>query len=378
MTVVNLKATKVNDGATSESNLHIDGEKGKETTNEYVLNVAFFSFFIFMTAQAFFALMANSQSMMADSMAMSIDAFTYLFNLMAERLKHRTPTSFGSQEPLSMEESRQRKKLMRLYLEFVPPLISVTALIVISIQVLLEALKNLMKSDEPTDESPPDLKLMFIFSCLNLLLDVMNVSCFAKIQDSTIPSMETLQVKSEYDDVSHSDKSGSRVSEKEQPTATKVDQIALEQGPTKSYPPSIVHESSIESSSSDNDEDCDEENLGLLGISIPNYGTQLSVDDWVSDVSTGSNEKNSSPSMGPKSPELLAMRNDGTIESRRLDVIHDDLDGISEGDESLEDGLSVDTDDSEKSGKGFNLNMCSAYTVSLFRRLSFVILCACS
>jgi Co/Zn/Cd efflux system component len=39
-------------------------------TNEYVLNVAFFSFFGFMILQAVFALMVNSESMLADTEAM--------------------------------------------------------------------------------------------------------------------------------------------------------------------------------------------------------------------------------------------------------------------------------------------------------------------
>jgi Co/Zn/Cd efflux system component len=55
-------------------------------TNEYVLNVAFTPFVGF-ECQAVFALIANSEAMLADSEVMSVDAFTYLFNLWAERIK---------------------------------------------------------------------------------------------------------------------------------------------------------------------------------------------------------------------------------------------------------------------------------------------------
>mmetsp|Transcript_18139 Transcript_18139/g.20670 ORF Transcript_18139/g.20670 Transcript_18139/m.20670 type:complete len:120 (+) Transcript_18139:136-495(+) len=64
-------------------------------TNEYVLNIAFFSFLFFVLFQAFFAVLARSQAMLADCMAMSVDAFTYLFNLVAERLKYYDPPIFG-------------------------------------------------------------------------------------------------------------------------------------------------------------------------------------------------------------------------------------------------------------------------------------------
>jgi hypothetical protein len=69
-----------------------NGRSSSKPTNEYVLNVAFYSFVGFMSVQAVFALIANSEAMLVDSEAMSVDAFTYLFNLWAERIK-REPLS---------------------------------------------------------------------------------------------------------------------------------------------------------------------------------------------------------------------------------------------------------------------------------------------
>mmetsp|Transcript_23571 Transcript_23571/g.28981 ORF Transcript_23571/g.28981 Transcript_23571/m.28981 type:complete len:97 (-) Transcript_23571:237-527(-) len=42
-----------------------------------------------------FAFLVKIQAMLADCMAMSVDTFTYLFNLDAERLKYYDPPIFG-------------------------------------------------------------------------------------------------------------------------------------------------------------------------------------------------------------------------------------------------------------------------------------------
>jgi Co/Zn/Cd efflux system component len=73
-----------------------NGRSSSKPTNEYVLNVAFYSFVGFMSVQAVFALIANSEAMLADSEAMSVDAFTYLFNLWAERIKKEPQTGMAS------------------------------------------------------------------------------------------------------------------------------------------------------------------------------------------------------------------------------------------------------------------------------------------
>ena len=75
---------------------HIPGEAKQgvhsvKPSNEYVLNVAFFSFVSFLILQAVFAIIAHSQSMLADCEAMGVDALTYLFNLLAERLSTELP-----------------------------------------------------------------------------------------------------------------------------------------------------------------------------------------------------------------------------------------------------------------------------------------------
>ena len=154
-------------------------------SNEYVLNVAFFSFLGFLLVQVVFAVIAHSQAMLADSAAMMVDAFTYLFNLVAERIKKR-PIPTDDSVPDIVRKRQRRRKI--LYLEIVPPLVSVVTLIVVSVVVLADAVDTILKrlTDEDqnggvdNDDDLPNAWIMFLFSSANLALDVMNVTCFAK------------------------------------------------------------------------------------------------------------------------------------------------------------------------------------------------------
>ena len=116
---------------------------------------------------------------MADCAAMAVDAITYLFNFFAERTKHREITE--EEKLLDPDVLQSRRKLLRLYLELIPPLISVTTLLVVTIVSLKQAVEVLAEN-EPVD-NPPDVMLMLVFSGLNLLLDAVNVRCFAKAED---------------------------------------------------------------------------------------------------------------------------------------------------------------------------------------------------
>ena len=379
--------------------------RAETTSNEYVLNFAFLSFFIFMTIQAFFAIAAKSQSMLADSMAMSVDAFTYLFNLAAERLKHRSPHHF---QYLSLEETKRRKKIIRLYLEFIPPMISVCALVVVSTQALLDAVSTIIGPPEMSGDSSvgvakeePNINIMLIFSSLNLGLDLLNVICFSKVQNFSLTG--DLTVKD--DDESKQNLCG--LDEEEIPL-TKDENFESEspknrRSPSKvrEFPPSIVVDLSIDSSFGSNDSggigyDEDPENDGLLGIVMPNYGSQRSDSEWGDEFSFGGVHGGGSESDGltseavsVTSPSLetgdslslgsgaASAFSNSSRRSKALDIGigGENLDGISEGDENssgdnnglceVSDGnASNDGNDSETSGRGFNLNMCSAYTVS--------------
>ncbi|KAL7579889.1 hypothetical protein ACA910_004896 [Epithemia clementina (nom. ined.)] len=161
----------------------------KKPSNEQVLNVAFFSFVGFLMVQAVFALIANSQSMLADSEAMSVDAITYLFNLCAERIKNRPYTE--AELRMSKEDREHHRELQRLYLEMIPPAISVLALIAITCYAFSDACKTFYGSADDDEEGDVSVPIMFFFSGANLMLDIINVTCFARA-DMTF-SLDILQ-----------------------------------------------------------------------------------------------------------------------------------------------------------------------------------------
>jgi hypothetical protein len=132
----------------------------------------------------------SAEAMMGDSAAMVVDAFTYLFNLLAER-KKATYRRQQHTEALACtatdREAAQNLRLLRyrrynLQLELIPPLISVSTLLTVTGIILHQAI-TLLILDSKRDESLqsfPNLHLMIFFSFLNLLLDGLNVFCFAK------------------------------------------------------------------------------------------------------------------------------------------------------------------------------------------------------
>eukprot|EP00559_Dactyliosolen_fragilissimus_P008440 CAMPEP_0184865304 /NCGR_PEP_ID=MMETSP0580-20130426/17618_1 /TAXON_ID=1118495 /ORGANISM="Dactyliosolen fragilissimus" /LENGTH=402 /DNA_ID=CAMNT_0027364445 /DNA_START=45 /DNA_END=1253 /DNA_ORIENTATION=+ len=166
-----------------------------EVSNEYVLNFAFFTFFFFMLTEAFFAItIARSEAMLADAMAMSVDAFTYLFNMVAERLKH---FPIHKRKNISFEEASQRRQIFVLYLELIPPLISVSALIIVSAFSLKDAIKTILRLNpaEPARDEP-NINMMLLFSALNLILDILNVTCFQRVEHFSKSLMKSLGIDS--------------------------------------------------------------------------------------------------------------------------------------------------------------------------------------
>ena len=134
-------------------------------------------------------LIAKSQAMVGDSSAMVIDSLTYLFNSYAEKIKNKS-----LKESVDADLSASEKKLrrlertrQRLWLEILPPLCSVMTLIVLTIYIIIDAFNTLAGTDYEDGENDgsesneePNIGVMFFFSALNLGLDIMNVTCFAR------------------------------------------------------------------------------------------------------------------------------------------------------------------------------------------------------
>mmetsp|Transcript_49118 Transcript_49118/g.104470 ORF Transcript_49118/g.104470 Transcript_49118/m.104470 type:complete len:348 (+) Transcript_49118:111-1154(+) len=166
------------DGAHVETNI---------PSNVYLLNVAFYSFAVFALGQMFVAvLIAKSQAMVGDSAAMVIDSLTYLFNSHAERIKNISLQEKDDESLSEFEKELRRlgRTRQRLWLEILPPLCSVMTLICLTIYIIFDAMNTLsvqnLDDGTSTTDSEPDIGVMFFFSALNLVLDIMNMTCFAR------------------------------------------------------------------------------------------------------------------------------------------------------------------------------------------------------
>ena len=148
-----------------------------------------------MLVQAGFAILVKSQSMMADSEAMGVDAMTYLFNLCAERIKNAPYSAEEQRLPADVRE--YKRTLKRLYLELIPPLISVSTLIGVTILTLHDATQTLFGDNDDndaevdTDADNEMVGVMLFFSTLNLVLDIVNVTCFAKADQAYVRVLQS-------------------------------------------------------------------------------------------------------------------------------------------------------------------------------------------
>ena len=193
---------------------------------------------------------------------MYVDAFTYAFNLWAERMKNRAEVDNDNdnadfvnnndaeeQQQLDLVSIQRRKsrdkRKMTLILELVPPLVSVTTLVTATIWILHDSISDLqfLTSSQMDDDNngndddenendqdaadagddysdvQPNTIVMMVFSSLNLLVDVINVFFFAKAdhafgydtveEDFHIDDETTSTLETTFDNNNKSSPSGS-------------------------------------------------------------------------------------------------------------------------------------------------------------------------
>lgn len=164
-------------GSSTEN--HARPSSSRPPSNEKLLCTAFISFQCFAVAQTIAAFIAGSEAMMGDSAAMMVDALTYLFNWFAERQKGLYASKFNQRRHSTIYSLEYQKYTYQL--ELVPPLLSVSTLLIVTGFVLNKSIRILVLDSkrDVSEQGDPNVKLMIIFSVLNLLLDVVNVGCFA-------------------------------------------------------------------------------------------------------------------------------------------------------------------------------------------------------
>jgi Co/Zn/Cd efflux system component len=148
-------------------------------SNEKLLCTAFVSFQCFAILQTITAVWAGSEAMMADAAAMIVDAFSYLFNWFAERQKQFNATKLSQRGLSTLYILEYRRSTYQL--ELVTPLLSISTLLVLTGFMLNKSIRTLVMDSkrDVSEQADPNVKLMFIMSVLNLMLDMMNVLCFA-------------------------------------------------------------------------------------------------------------------------------------------------------------------------------------------------------
>lgn len=170
-----------------------DGGLQDKPSNEELLSMAFLTFLTFLICQLIAAVFAKSEAMLGDSAAMAVDAFTYGFNLVAEQLKNKLnleqlqqrqqqqdQLSSSSHEQFIRLQEREMKKY-KLYLELIPPVISVTALIGVTSIILKQSIQVLIldSTRDILEQTDPNIIVMGVFSFVNLFVDILNICFFA-------------------------------------------------------------------------------------------------------------------------------------------------------------------------------------------------------
>ena len=143
--------------------------------------------------------------MIGDSAAMIVDSMTYGFNLYAERKKNEDveqiiqtteiiemPSQLDDNDTddiittdndsYNLERIRLSKRKKILHYELVPPVLSVSVLLVVTGFVLYGSISTLILDTNRSEEeqSTPNLIIMMSFAIFNLFLDLFNVCCFAR------------------------------------------------------------------------------------------------------------------------------------------------------------------------------------------------------
>jgi Co/Zn/Cd efflux system component len=149
-------------------------------SNERLLLIAFVTFATFTMLQTVAAFVAGSEAMMGDSGAMFVDAVTYLFNL---EEYYQEPQHLSGGDALRRAKLKRRtKRKLILRMELIPPVISVATLLCVTAFVLHSSLRMILLDAHRarSEQGDPNLLLMLVFSCANLVLDLVNVFCFAR------------------------------------------------------------------------------------------------------------------------------------------------------------------------------------------------------
>lgn len=130
-------------------------------TNQRVLLVVTCSFALFVIAEIIAAVSSRSLSLLGDAAAMSVDVFSYLTNMIAERIK-------GSDGVLSQRT--------RFVLEVAIPAFSITCLLGVTAWITEEAISTLFSP--AIEEDYVNVFILYGFASVNFVVDVISFWMF--------------------------------------------------------------------------------------------------------------------------------------------------------------------------------------------------------
>ena len=149
---------------TSRSSSSTQNQFHFRPSNKCLLIVAAVLFLLFVVAEMFGALRSNSLSLLGDAIAMSVDVFSYITNLVAENTKE-----------YSGRIGNPRSEYQRIVTEIAIPSFSVLCLLGVTFYITYDAI-NVLRHPPLVDDVP--LVYLYGFAFLNLVIDVLCATLF--------------------------------------------------------------------------------------------------------------------------------------------------------------------------------------------------------
>ena len=307
-----------------------------------------------------------------------VDAFTYLFNWYAERQKdlyakklkyQQQHQNAGHSLSLSSAAATIRALEYKKYtyqLELIPPLISVSTLLVVTGFVLKSSIRMLVLDSQrdPSQQANPNINLMMLFSILNLVLDILNVGCFARAKHA-------LGYKTKNNNNDHNNNTKNNTNNnirKHDATYSGVDADNDDSDNDENDNHSI-HNEEEEEEDDDDDEffDCYSNDDGdTCDIEMVGQKQQRRVENGRDDHSGENEDDGGHDSDDGIIDDMKVIDETSPMKSPKVA----DSSSAGQNGSGVQDGNYDDDDDEEEEEEeGSNLNMCSAYTVSPFGKL---------
>jgi Co/Zn/Cd efflux system component len=157
-----------------EAQAMLSGNQETSKSNQVILFWMTLLFFLFVVAEYVGATLGNSLALLGDAVAMSIDVFTYVMNIYAERMK-------AKYVELSLR--------MRFTLEVLIPTFSTACLLAVTAYITSEAVSVII---EPPADDNTSVVILFAFAGVNAAIDIVSTILFLYYREESVFYTELL------------------------------------------------------------------------------------------------------------------------------------------------------------------------------------------